>query len=169
MPVTFNCSDVGESYKDDFTDGGPKVTVIAFWPVEELSSNYEKPEAKSISCCYYRAAAITSKFSLQVITKPEQASIPERIPVVAFEESRRTDQYVFDFVEFHHSVNMTYVLGNTYYQYPSEHFDVDYIVNVEVYGKPENRKAPFYGSQVIPLIWYDRELQFRGIHGGKNL
>lgn len=158
--------------------GDPLITVIAFWPVEERTHfGYDN---RWISRCYFRTACAHAHYNVQLIEDPRQAVLPPGVPVVCLEEPYpiREDMLVredpegevhttrqvargevIDLQAFTHPVNATYILGNTYYQRPSDHFPADHLVGITP-GDPEIAAySPLYGSQVVTMIWWDRKLK----------
>ncbi len=136
--------------------GDPVVTIIGLWPIEERTLTETDP--RYLSRCYYNTACHNGRFNLQIIEHPGQARIPPGIPLVSLEEPTNKNDILLQ--DYNHPLSCTYVLGNSKYQRPSEHFDVDEIVSIRTEAFVPG--LCFYGAQVAPLIWYDRMIKGLG-------
>ncbi len=148
--------------------GDHVVTIIGFWPVEEKGLvGYDN---RWISRCHYRTACAHAHWNLQIIEKPEQAQIPANIPVISVEEpyaiaerdTRGTVEPGSDIIElqkFRHPKSATYILGNTFYQRPSDYYPVDFKVGMTMSDLEIAKFSPLYGNQMTSIIWYDRVLK----------
>lgn len=153
--------------------GDPLVTIIGFWPVEERNDHMGY-ENRWVSRCHYRTACAHCHWDLQIIEEPNQAVIPPGIPVIGVEEPYAIEGTrapagnstalepggdIIEMLEFDHPPSATYILGNTHYQRPSEHFALDFKIGITMDDPEIAGFSPLYSNQVIPLIWYDRRLK----------
>jgi hypothetical protein len=125
--------------------------------------------------CQYRTACAHAHWDLQIIETPDQAKIPKGIPVIGFDEpheieprempegvvypSVKPGESVIEMALFDHPPSATYIVGNTHYQRPGEHFSLDHTLGITMDDEEIAQYSTFYGSQIIPLIWYDRKLK----------
>lgn len=129
-----------------------------------------------ISRCYYRTACAHAHWDLQIVEEPGQTIIPEGIPTIGLESPNPIEERphpdpdyrhptvepgpdIMELAAFDHPINATYIIGNTHFERPSDHFTVDYKLGVSMDDPEIAAYSPFYGSQVVPLIWYDRKLK----------
>ena len=153
-----------------WTKDDPMVTIIAFWPVEESSGDLAGYADHPISRGYLRTSCAQAHYCLQIITTPDQAVIPFNIPVIGVEEPYTimdTERHgittninpvkeMADMLSFDHPTDATYIVGNTYYQRPSDHFDIDISLGLTMNDNDIANYSPLYGAQLVPIIWYDR-------------
>ena len=151
--------------RDWHEEGDPFVTIIAFWPVEEVDrKGYDN---RWISRCHLRTACAQAHFNLQIIERPEQAVIPEGVPIIGLEEPYEildTERKVkatsmvktSNILTFSHPRDAVYIVGNTFYQRPSDHFDTAISLGMPVYDEEIANYSPLYGDQMVSIIWYDR-------------
>jgi len=157
-------------YKSFRSPGDPLVTVIGFWPIEEQHHNFK--DDRWISRCHYRTVCNHAHYDLQIIETPDQAVIPQGVPVIAVEEpydiQHQNDHYavstkppegVIDLPEFNHPASATYILGNTHFQRPTDYFKCDGALGLQMDDVEVARHSPFYGNQMVAMIWYDRKLK----------
>lgn len=148
-----------EPYYANFKDtDGPEITIIGFWDMNERSGDFEEPDALFLCRCYYRTSCILPKYNLQIISCPEQALIPKDKPIICMEEKREDDVQI-NIKDFAHPEEATYIIGNSKYEYPSDYFPFDFNIYIDVPDSERACCAPFYGNQVVSIIWYDRYLK----------
>jgi hypothetical protein len=157
-----------------FRDAGdPLVTIIGFWPIEE--QYHQDHDDRWISRCHYRTVCCHAHYDLQIIETPADARIPKGIPVIGLDEpytivpqggergtvvgSVEPPESVIELIDFAHPKSATYIFGNTHYQRPSDHFDCDHLIGVTMDDEEAASHSPFYGNQLVALIWYDRKLK----------
>ena len=150
------------------------VTIIGFWPVEERG--HMGFDNRWISRCHYRTACAHAHWDLQIIEEPGQALIPEGVPVISVEEPypiehRDMPNGIYNsptlepgtdiqcMEEFMHPASATYILGNTFYQRPSDYFEFDHKIGIMMDDPEIASYSPLYGSQMATMIWYDRRLK----------
>lgn len=151
--------------------GDPRVHIIAFWPIEERGlMGYDN---RWISRCHLRTACAQSHYSLQIIEEPHQAYLPKGLPVIGVEEPHEIEDTERDGIEtslypppdirelfsFVHPRDAVYIVGNTYYQRPSDHFNTDISLGITMNDNDLANYSPYYGDQLIPIIWYDRTIK----------
>ena len=150
------CPQCGYEPKHTESWGEPKVHIIGFWPVEERGlQGYDN---HFISRCRYRTACAQAHYSLQIIERPEQAELPVGLPVISMEEPDYT-RGVIELQDFKHPEEAVYILGNSKLAFPSGFFDVDYKVGIKYNDTDIAAYSPFYGDQIVSIIWYDRLLK----------
>jgi hypothetical protein len=154
-----------------FRDAGdPLVTIIAFWPIEEI--RHEEHEDRWVPRCQYFTACKSAHWDLQLIEHPGQAVIPPGVPVIGFDEPHRIDrlgmgekrsdlapEVVIELLEFEHPESATYIIGNTQYQRPSDHFQCDALIGITMDDQEVAAEATYYGSQIAAILWYDRRMK----------
>lgn len=168
-PQCPNCG-YQQIHSDTFRDAGdPMVTIIGFWPIEEMG--HINHDDRLISRCHYRTVCNHAHWDLQIIEEPGQARIPKGIPVIGVDEPYLVDpagpvhvtaeppEHVHELEDFMHPPSATYIFGNTYYQRPSDHFDCDQLVGITMDDLEAADHSPFYGNQMAAMIWYDRKLK----------
>ncbi len=163
-----------ENHSDSFRDvGDPLVTIIGFWPVEEYE--HKAFDDRRISRCHYRTVCNAAHWDLQLIEEPGMARVPPGIPIIGVDEpyiidprSDRGDDIrvtakpvtsIIELEDFEHPKSATYILGNTHYQRPSDHFECDQLIGITMDDLEAASYSPFYGNQMAALIWYDRRLK----------
>lgn len=150
--------------------GDPLVTIIAFWPIDEL--NQVGYEDRWVPRCQYYTAARHAHWDVQIVERPDQAKIPRGIPVIGFDEPHHIERQVEDvpasnppstrvqeLQDFEHPLNATYIIGNTKYQRPSDHFECDYLVGITMDDPEAAEFSSYYGSQIAAILWYDLKLK----------
>jgi hypothetical protein len=149
--------------------GDPLVTIIGFWPIEE--DQHRNYDDRRISRCHYRTVCNHAHWDLQIIEEPGQAMIPKGVPVIGVDEpyklnpqgpvhvSKDPPEHIHELENFMHPASATYILGNTHYQRPSDHFDCDQLVGIIMDDLDAAEYSPFYGNQMAAMIWYDRKLK----------
>lgn len=168
------CENCGhqERHSDTFRDSGdPLVTIIGFWPIEEMS--HLGHDNRLISRCHYRTVCNHAHWDLQIIEEPDQAILPRGIPVIGVDEPYTIDQLsgdipataepsdkIHELEDFNHPISATYIFGNTHYQRPSDFFDCDHLVGITMDDLDAAAQSPFYGNQMAAMIWYDRRLKW---------
>ena len=98
-------------------------------------------------------------FSLAEGMTLEDAGFPAEIDLVDLtttRSARLAAKEPTELFDFEHPMNATYILGNTFYQRPSEHFAADHLLGITLDDLAIAEYSPLYGSQVVTLIWYDR-------------
>lgn len=150
--------------------GDPLITIIGFWPIEE--DQHRDYDDRRISKCHYRTACNHAHWDLQIIETPDQALIPAGVPVIGVDEPYIIDHqggdipvtaepqmFTQELQDFEHPKSATYILGNTHYQRPSDHFKCDALVGITMDDLDVAQHSPFYGNQMVAMIWYDRKLK----------
>lgn len=150
--------------------GDPLVTIIGFWPIEEYE--HKAYDDRRISRCHYRTVCAHAHWDLQIIEAPTQAVIPQGIPVIGVDEPYIINQMggdipataepsnkVLELMTYTHPASATYILGNTHYQRPSDHFSCDELIGITMDDLEVADHSPFYGNQMAAMIWYDRKLK----------
>jgi hypothetical protein len=160
-----------ERHSVSFRDAGdPLVTIIGFWPIEE--KNHQEHDDFYISRCHYRTVCCHAHWDLQIIMEPGEARIPKGIPVVGVDEpyiiehlggeipaTLEPKDRIQELEDFMHPPSATYILGNTHYQRPTDHFECDHLVGITMDDLDAASHSPFYGNQMAAMIWYDRKLK----------
>lgn len=167
------CGHHDSHYANFRQPGDPLVTVIGFWPIEE--KNQLGYDNAWISRCHYRTACAHAHWNVQIIENPEQARVPKGPKVVCLEEpykiqqmdimgqgysSSELPQHQITLLEdFEHPEDVTYIMGNTFFQRPSDHFKYDYLVGMEMDDPEIAAYSPLYGNQLATILWWDRKLK----------
>jgi hypothetical protein len=160
-----------ERHSDSFRDAGDcLVTIIGFWPIEEYV--HAVHDDRRISRCHYRTVCLHAHWDLQIIEEPEQARLPDGVPIIGVDEPYKIDpqsgdhaateeppHWIQELQDFSHPKSATYILGNTHYQRPSDYFPCDYLVGITMDDLEAASYSPFYGNQMAAMIWYDRRLK----------
>jgi len=82
----------------------------------------------------------------------DQVMLGGNHPVVVIEEQRDD----FESTELHsfvHPKDAIYIVGNSQYRWPSQHFKTDYCVHI----KTPKADHPLYGDQVLAMVLNDKE------------
>jgi hypothetical protein len=154
-----------------FRDAGdPLVTLIAFWPIEEI--RHQAHEDRWVPRCQYFTACKHAHWDLQLIEHPDQAVLPPGIPVIGFDEPHRIDDlggneersplapdHVIELANFPHPESATYIIGNTQYQRPSDHFVCESLIGITMDDPEVAADSTYYGSQIAAILWYDRKVK----------
>ena len=124
------------------------VKIIGFYPTPEC--NHEEVKRRFTS--HNLSLTLGYGVSGQLINHPDEARIYGNRPVVAIQEVVEGDESV-SLIDFEHPRDAVYIVGNSQYRWPSEHFSqITHKVHIPT-GNPEH---PIYGDQVLAIALYDK-------------
>jgi len=123
------------------------VTIIGFYPWTECLNVDMKLRFET----HYLALTFCYGVSGQLIDHPKEAQIYGNRPVVAIQEVVAGDEST-SLIDFEHPRDAVYIVGNSRYRWPSEHFVVTSKVHIPT-GNPEH---PMYGDQALAVAMYDK-------------
>ena len=126
----------------------PHIFIVGFYPHPEC----DDPVRKQRFECHYWSLMHTYGVSLQLVDSVDEVMLGGDHPIVVVEEERDGVESV-ELIRFTHPKNAMYIVGNSEYRWPSDHFDADFRVHVKT-PKPDH---PLYGDQVLAIVLNDQE------------